>query len=201
MRESKQFLHTHEVTRSNPSHRGPAALWLSRPADVTPVGGSQGRPGLHWGRTTAPPYRHSSRSQIDKITGGDEAMPDFLRLLSRTEVIDAQPYARCSTARFIKLPHIDVALRWIRPCSDRNKLRALLAPLSARPGNREGPCGPHAGPDRCLIAHPGPGHSFSALRICKSYPYFIQWQPRGCGPEPMVPPTHPPSSDRSTFIR
>lgn len=69
---------------------------------------------------------------------------------------------------------VDVALLWIRPCSDRNKLLLALLPLSGRPGNREGPCGSHAGPDRYLIAHPGPGRPFSGLRIgliWKSYPY------------------------------
>lgn len=72
-------------------------------------------------------------------------MPDFLRLLSRTEVIDTQPYARCSTARFIKFPRIDVALLWIRPSSDRNQLRALL-PCPAGPGTERALVGPMPAP-------------------------------------------------------
>lgn len=59
----------------------------------------------------------------------------------------------------LRQTRIDVALLWIRPCSDWNELLALLLPCPAGPGT-EGPLWVPHRPDRYLIATPRSRSSF-----------------------------------------
>lgn len=78
----------HEVTRSSPAVEVLRLSFSPVPQTLPLLGTRRADRGCIRAGTTAPPYRYSLRFRIDKITGGDEAMPERLHVLSRTELID-----------------------------------------------------------------------------------------------------------------